>query len=179
MVAVSSVVGSGDYILNCPIIGGWPNPNSISNCFIIAGKWLPGGDTIKAVRIIVYLVAFAVVMGVAVAIALLSVIVAPAGTKSGGLAYLAVALGGLGVAGGIVYLAEKLINLAKGAGYMLAELIVEKFKERERRIGEERGRVKNQREWLAWYERQQAAQRDGRPFNEPPPGYSSENRDDE
>lgn len=59
---------------------------------------------------------------------------------------------------------------------MLAELIVEKFKERERRIGEERGRVKNQREWLAWYERQQAAQREGRPFNELPPGYSSENQ---
>ena len=123
----------------------------------------------------------------AVAIALLSVIVAPTGTKSGGLAYLAVALGGLGVAGGIVYLAEKLINLAKGAGYMLAELIVEKFKERERRIGMDlghergrtQGRAENQQEWLAWYERQQAAQRDGRPFNEPPPGYASENRDDD
>ena len=110
-------------------------------------------------------------MGVAVAIALLSVIVAPAGTKSGGLAYLAVALGGLGVAGGIVYLAEKLINLAKGAGYMLAELIVEKFKERERGI--------ERQKWVAWYERMQAAQREGRPFNEPPPGYPSENREDD
>ena len=118
-------------------------------------------------------------MGVAVAIALLSVIVAPAGTKSGGLAYLAVALGGLGVAGGIVYLAEKLINLAKGAGYMLAELIVAKFKERERRIGMDLGRVEKQQEWVAWYERMQAAQREGRSFSEPPPALSSEKRDND
>ena len=79
------------------------------------------------------------------------------------------------------------------------ERIVEKFKERERRIGFELGREKGlaevraearekgrieghmeiQREWMAWYERQQAAQRDGRPFNEPPPALSSENRDDD
>ena len=76
---------------------------------------------------------------------------------------------GLGVAGGIVYLAEKLINLAKGVGFMLAELIVEKFKKRERGI--------ERQKWMAWYERQQAALRDGRPFNELPPGYSPELQD--
>lgn len=70
----------------------------------MAGKVILGGGTVEAVRIIVYLTAFAAVIGVAAAIALLSVIAAPAATKSGGLAYLAVALGGLGVAGGIVYL---------------------------------------------------------------------------
>lgn len=64
---------------------------------------------------------------------------------------------------------EKLINLAKGVGFMLAELIVEKFKKREREIGREEER----RDWQAWYQRQQAAQRDGRPFDEPPPGYRS------
>ena len=52
------------------------------------------------------------------------------------------------------------------------ERIVEKFKERERRIGAEQV----QREWVPWYERMQAAQREGRPFNELPPGYSSENQ---
>ena len=31
------------------------------------------------------------------------------------------------------------------------------------------GRQERDREWLAWYERLQAAQRDGRPFTEPPP----------
>ena len=32
-----------------------------------------------------------------------------------------------------------------------------------------RGRKEERRMWMAWYERQQAAQRDGVPFNEPPP----------
>ena len=55
------------------------------------------------------------------------------------------------------------------------ERIVEKFKERERRIGAE----KTRQEWVPWYERQQAAQREGRPFDELPPGYYSENRNDD
>ena len=67
------------------------------------------------------------------------------------------------------------------------ERIVEKFKERERRIGMELGlekgraeaRAENDRKWMAWYERQQAAQREGRPFDELPPGYYSENRNDD
>ena len=89
---------------------------------------------------------------------------------------------------------------------MLAELIVEKFKKREREIGiaigrqegrvegrvegrqegrvegrvegrqegRVEGRVEGHREWQAWYERQQAALREGRPFDEPPPGYTPE-----
>ena len=118
--------------------------------------------------------AFAAVIAIAAAIALLSVRVAPVDAQDDGWTILAIALSGLGVAGGIVYLAEKLINLAKGVGFMLAELIVEKFKKRERAIGEAR----KQREWLAWYERMQAALREGRPFNELPPGYSPELRDD-
>ena len=113
--------------------------------------------------------AFAAVIGMALAIAYLSVIVAPVNVRDDQWAFLAVALGGLGVAGGVVYLAEKLINLAKGVGFMLAELIVENFKKREREIGAER----KHREWVAWYQRQQAALREGRPFDEPPPGYRS------
>ena len=36
-------------------------------------------------------------------------------------------------------------------------------------VGEEKGRQELQQQWLAWLERQQAAQREGRPFDEPPP----------
>ena len=35
--------------------------------------------------------------------------------------------------------------------------------------GEARGETRRDQEWRAWYERLQAAQREGRPFNEPPP----------
>ena len=112
------------------------------------------------------------------------------------MALLAISLGGLGIAGGVIYLAEKLINLAKGVGFMLAELIVEKFKKHERevgmRIGLEKGQEEGrqvgrqeglqeglqvgqeiQRQWQAWYERQQAAASAGQPFTEPPPGHSA------
>ena len=51
---------------------------------------------------------------------------------------------------------------------MVAELIVEKFKKHEREVG----RKEERQQWQAWYERQQAAQRAGQPFTEPPPGYS-------
>ncbi len=162
------IVSVGNYITNYRLAGGLTSQSAA--WYITLSKVRPGGDTIKAVKIIVCLTAFAAVIGIAAAIAILSVIVAPIGSKSGGLPFLAIALGGLGIAGGVVYLAEKLINLAKGVGFMLAELIVEKFKKREREIG----RKENQREWRAWYERQQAALREGRPFTEPPPGYSPE-----
>ena len=108
------------------------------------------------------------------------------------MALLAISLGGLGIAGGVIYLAEKLINLAKGVGFMLAELIVEKFKKHEREVGRQEGlqeglqvgrregeqvgqqvgREEERRQWQDWYERQQAAQRAGQPFTEPPPGHS-------
>ena len=59
---------------------------------------------------------------------------------------------------------------------MVAELIVEKFKQHERevgmRIGRQEGLREERQQWQAWYERQQAAQRAGQPFTEPPPGYS-------
>ena len=37
--------------------------------------------------------------------------------------------------------------------------------------GEAKGTAKTDRQWRAWYERQQAAFRDGRPFDEPPPEF--------
>ena len=114
---------------------------------------------------------------------------------------LAVILSGLAVAGGVVYLAEKLINTWKGVGKMVLEALTEKFKQHEReagiKIGEERGLERGRAEGLeqgreqgleqgrqeareqgratrAWYERQQAAFRAGLPFDEPPPLYDPE-----
>ena len=71
---------------------------------------------------------------------------------------------------------------------MVAQWIVEKYKQREREIGIkiglkqgieqgiklglEQSREELQREWESWYERQQAAFREGRPFDEPTPGHS-------
>ena len=88
------------------------------------------------------------------------------------------------MAGGIIYLAEKLINLFKGVAVMLFEIIAEKYKEHRYEVGmkdgiavgkEEgiaMGKEEERQAWQAWYERQQAALRAGQPFNEPPPGYS-------
>ena len=109
----------------------------------------------------------------------MSLAVAPDAAKSNGWSVLAVILGGLAVAGGVVYLSEKLINTGKGGGKMVFETITEKFKQHEReagiKIGEERGlergREEERRATNAWYERQQAAFRAGIPFDEPPPGY--------
>ena len=117
----------------------------------------------------------------------MSLAVAPDAAKSNGWSVLAVILGGLAVAGGVVYLSEKLINTGKGGGQMVLEVITEKFKQHEReagikvgiKIGEERGlergreegREERQQATNAWYERQQAAFRAGLPFDEPPPGY--------
>ena len=42
-----------------------------------------------------------------------------------------------------------------------------KFAERFRK-----GREEERREWLAWYERQEAAKARGEPFDEPPPGVN-------
>jgi hypothetical protein len=35
--------------------------------------------------------------------------------------------------------------------------------------GLQEGHQESHQEWMAWYERQQAALRDGQPFTEPPP----------
>ena len=125
------------------------------------------------------------------AIVWLSLAVAPDAAKSNGWSVLAVILGGLAVAGGVVYLSEKLINTGKGGGKMVFDTITEKFKQYERgvgiKIGRKQGRAEGrglgraeglaegreerQQATNAWYERQQAAFRAGLPFDEPPPGY--------
>ena len=129
---------------------------------------------------------FAVLLALAGAIAWLSLAVAPDAAKSNGWSVLAVILGGLAVAGGVVYLSEKLINTGKGGGKMVLEVITEKFKQHEREVGikigrkrgREEGREERQQATNAWYERQQAAFRAGLPFDEPPPGYAPESHAD-
>ena len=83
------------------------------------------------------------------AIVALSLAVAPEAAKSSGLSSLAVALSGLAVAGGVVYLAEKLFNLGKGAGQMMFDLIVEKYKQRQLETGIKIGRERGREEGLA------------------------------
>ena len=131
-----------------------------------------GGDTIKAVKIIVYTLTFAVILALAGAIVGLSLAVAPAAAKSNGWSMLAVALSGLAVAGGVVYLAEKLTNTWKGVVKMVLEMITEKFKQHQLEAGIKIGVERERRATNAWYERQQAAFRAGLPFDEPPPGYA-------
>ena len=118
---------------------------------------------------------FAVILALAGAIVGLSLAVAPAAAKSNGWSALAVALSGLAVAGGVVYLAEKLTNTWKGVVKMVLEMITEKFKQHRLevgiKIGRQQGRESKSREVRDWYERQQAAFRAGIPFDEPPPVY--------
>ena len=38
------------------------------------------------------------------------------------------------------------------------------------------GRVEERAEWMAWYERMEAARRDGKPFDEPPPFIEANGR---
>ena len=105
---------------------------------------------------------------------------APDGAKSNGWSVLAVILSGLAVAGGVVYLTEKLVNTGKGVVEMVFEVLTEKYKQHRLevgiKIGEERGlergRAERQRAWEDWNERREAAFRAGIPFDEPPPGYA-------
>ena len=154
----------------------------------------PRGDTILAVKIIVYTLTFGVILAIAGAIAALSLAVAPAVAKSNGWSILAVILSGLAVAGGVVYLTEKLVNTAKGVIKMVLEVLTEKFKQHEREVGIKIGREEGRAEGLeqgreearerarehdratrAWYARQQAAIQAGQPFDEPPPVYFADN----
>ena len=83
-----------------------------------------------------------------------------------------------------IYLLAAIFGLSVGIALMVAILVevtgrmvllipdaVRKIKQ----AGREEGREEERREWLAWYERQQAAFRDGRPFTEPPPNGSQGN----
>ena len=79
----------------------------------------------------------------------MSLAVAPDAAKSNGWSVLAVILGGLAVAGGVVYLSEKLINTGKGGGKMVFDTITEKFKQYERGVGIKIGRKQGREEGRA------------------------------
>ena len=163
-----------------------PLPDGLRSATMGPGtKIRAGGFAIVVLKIVIYGITFAVILAFAGAIVALSLAVAPAAAKSSGLARLAVALSGLAVAGGVVYLAEKLVNLGKGAGQMMFDLIVEKYKQHQRETGRKQGRAEaraearerareHNRATRAWYERQQSALRAGLPFDEPPPFYDPE-----
>ena len=84
---------------------------------------------------------FAVILVFGGVIVTLSLAVAPEAAKSSGLARLAVALSGLAVAGGVVYLAEKLFNTGKGVGQRALELVVERYKQHQLETGRKQGRA--------------------------------------
>ena len=108
-----------------------------------------GGFAIVVLKIVIYGITFAVILAFAGAIVALSMAVAPEAAKSSGLSSLAVALSGLALAGGVVYLAEKLVNLGKGAGQMMFDLIVEKYKQHQLETGIKIGRERGREEGLA------------------------------
>lgn len=71
----------------------------------------------------------------------------------------------MGVASGRVLWLAACSIIAVEVGNMIVEyLIVDRYKR-----GKKDGQQSERASWQAWYERQQAAQREGRPFNEPPP----------
>ena len=51
---------------------------------------------------------------------------------------------------------------------MLAQWLRERDQRKQREAIKE-AREEERKDWLAWYERLQDAQREGRPFDEPPP----------
>ena len=65
----------------------------------------------------------------------------------------------------ILWLAAYSIITVEVGNMIVEYLIVDRFK-RGKKVGEHGERQK----WQGWYERMQAAQREGRPFDEPPPG---------
>ena len=49
-------------------------------------------------------------------------------------------------------------------------MVVDVFREQRRERARKRGREEERARWLAWLERREAAEREDRPFDEPPPG---------
>ena len=72
------------------------------------------------------------------------------------------AMNAMGLASGrILWLAAFSIITVEVGNVIVEYLIVDRYK---------RGKEEANKKWQAWYERMQDAQRNGRPFEEPPPG---------
>ena len=80
------------------------------------------------------------------------------------------AMNAMGLASGrILWLAAFSIITVEVSNLIVEYLIVDRYKR-----GLSKGRKETDQKWLAWYERMQTAQREGRPFEEPPPGMGEE-----
>lgn len=78
------------------------------------------------------------------------------------------AMTAMGLASGrVLWLAAFSIITVEVSNVIVEYLIVDRYK---------RGKKETHAEWQAWYERQQAAQREGLPFDEPPPAGPEEKR---
>ena len=64
-------------------------------------------------------------------------------------------------------------GIVEGVPMVLAKLYTDLI----RREGREEGREETQRDWETWNERRLAAERDGRPFTEPPPSLGEASDD--
>ena len=85
----------------------------------------------------------------------------------------------MGVASGRVLWLAAFAIISVEVGNMIVEYwLVERYKRGKKEGREEgikEGIKENQKKWQAWYEHMQAAQREGRPFDEPPPGDGNGN----
>lgn len=68
------------------------------------------------------------------------------------------------ISGASIGIALFVAVVSEGVGYMVL-LIPRRIKQLK-----DQGRKEERREWMAWYQRQQAALKAGLPFDEPPPG---------
>ena len=84
------------------------------------------------------------------------------------------AMTAMGMASGrILWLAAFSIITVEVSNVIVEYLIVDRYK-RGKSEGIREGAKGERSKWQAWYERQQAAQRDGLPFDEPPPGVADD-----
>ena len=92
------------------------------------------------------------------------------------------------IAGASLGIALFIAILSEGIGYMvlLIPRRIEQLKDLGRKEGRregqkegrKEGRREERREWIAWNERRLSAEREGRPFNEPPPAALGEHSDE-
>ena len=72
----------------------------------------------------------------------------------------------------VLWLAAFSVILVEVGNVIVEYLIVNRYN-KGKSAGIKEGQKENQAKWVAWYERQQAAQQEGRPFDVPPPGLDA------
>ncbi len=90
------------------------------------------------------------------------------------------AMSAMGMASGrILWLAAFSIITVEVGNVIVEYLIVDRYKRGKSegiKEGIKEGAKGERSKWQAWYERQQTAQREGRSFDEPPPGVAAEGK---